>query len=281
MDTAALKSLVRLAATDPRTKAAARKAVTALQRKFRKSKFSKRLSKRAKDLMQVGEEPGTSTSLNVQNRSDGETLRNTHTQYGVNMLQIARLDTTFNIASRLRDVVFVSGFKVCLCVENLSATSGEDLYFNVAAVSNKGNEPANLVNDWFRSYDGTARSIDFTAATLTALDRHCQPINSDQYVVHFHKRVMIKQATSATATHHNEYAKKFFLEVWIPIKRQIRFDGGGASTSETKFNLVYWAGRMGDTITESQIPVTNAYSIEHKIIACFKDAVPKYSFPKY
>lgn len=279
MDTAALKSLVRLAATDPRSKAIARRAVTTLQRKFRKSKFSKRLSKRAKDLMQVGEEPGTSTSLNVQNRSDGETLRNSHHQYSVNMLQIARLDSSFNIASRLRDVVFVSGFKVCVCVENLSTTTGDDLYFNIAAVSNKGNESASLINDWFRSYDGTARSIDFNNATLTALDRHCQPINSDQYVVHFHKRVIIKQSQSATVV--GEYPKKYFLELWIPIKRQIRFDGGGASTSETKFNLVYWAGRMGDTIAESQIEVTNAYSIEYKIIACFKDGVPKYSFPKY
>lgn len=270
--------LARNVANDPRAKRIALKGVTLAQRKFRASRPYKKAQQKIQSIVQIGETPGTSNTLTVQNRSDGEVPHSTNTMYSINCLQVPRLSNTFSLSSRLRDTIYLSGFKICMVVENLRTAAGQNLFFNYALVSNRGvgfqNPPT---NDWFRTYNGAARSTDFGDATLTALDRHCQPINTDQYYVHFHNRSIIKQGEIMSVSGPKEYAKVMVWEKYIPVNRQIRFDSQEADASETKFYLVYWAGTQGDTIAASQTPVTLAFSLEHKILACFRDNPPMYA----
>lgn len=220
---------------------------------------------------QVGEKPGTSLTKQNQYRSDGATAHNGNVLNSIELLQIDRMNSTFSLNHRLRDCIYLSGFKVCFSVTNLDAATF--LYFNVALISAKNRGSIGDGVDFFRSYQGASRSNDFSDATLNAMDRHCLPINTDEHVVHFHERRTIVPSSDSCDNNPLKVAKTFKYETWVPIKRQIRFEGD-APLPETKFQLVHWAGAQGAPIAASQAPITNAYNMDVKVIAFFKEPLP-------
>jgi hypothetical protein len=214
----------------------------------------------------VGHDVGASSTLKIQNRSDGSTSHNSNQLNLVQGLQIPRTTTGFSLNERSRDIIYLAGIKLCLQFTNISS---DDLYLNVALVSTKSRGELNTT-DFFRCYDGTARQIDFDSGTLSAMDRHCLPINSDEINVHWHERQFLKFNSNGSATSPKDRVKTSSIEKYIPIKRQIRFEGSGTD-SETRFYLCHWTGLAGATIAASSSPVANTYGLDFKMIGYYKE----------
>lgn len=236
-------------------------------------------AKRKKRMKMVGEEPGTDLGKVTQFKTDGYTSRNSNILVGHNALLIPRSDGTMQLNSRLRDVIFLSGIKVCMTIRNTMANVQDALYCNVALVSAKNRGGLGGGDDFFRNYDGTNRQIDFADTSLNALDRHCYPINADEHTIHWHKRFILKNDDTANTTGYKEFAKTYTLEKYAKINRQIRFEDSGANP-ETTFMLLYWVGRVGDNTTNSNIPVTNAYQADVKMLTVFKEPTPVMNYRK-
>lgn len=244
--------------------------------KFRAAR-KKRQSYKAKARSQTGEKPGTDLSKATQFRTDGATSYASHTLNAQNALEIYRRSGSFSLGERLRDIIYLSGIKLCMSITNTSGVGGQfdNLYVNVALISGKNRGQLDGT-DFFRNYNGNSRGIDFTNASLTGYDRHCLPLNGDEIVVHFHQRKLLMGSYQTSVPSSKDIAGKFWnIEQYIPIKRQIRFEGDGA-TSETPFKLVWWCGKQGDGITASQTPVAGSMSVETRMVYYFKEPTPVY-----
>lgn len=238
----------------------------------------KRQSYKAKARMQTGETPGTDLSKTTQFRTDGATAYGTNILQSQNAIEIYRQSGSFALGTRLRDIVYLGGIKLCMNINNiLVGGAATPLYVNVALVSGKNRGQIDNT-DFFRCYNGTARQMDFTDATLSAYDRHCLPINTDELVVHFHDRKLLTFDTS-TASGPHQVGKRWTIEKFIPIKRQIRFEGD-SSTSETPFKLVWWCGKEGATIAQSTAATStgNAMTAEIRMVYYFKEPMPVVKF---
>lgn len=221
----------------------------------------------------VGETPGSDPAKNVQYRTDGWIGQNGNVLNGTELLQLPRIDNTFKLNQRLRDIVYLQGFKICVTVENIDSAI-TPIYFNLALVSGKHKNTIGTGLDLFRSYSGDKRAQDFTDGTLNAFDRHCLPLNSDGYVVHFHERKLIRKGGN-TAESKDRIAELWTYETYVPINRQIRFENEQAS-SETKFWLHHWSGTTGSTIAASNSgPIANQYRTEIKVVTFFKEPIPQ------
>jgi len=174
------------------------------------AKYKKRLSR-------VGEDPNTSQTKQNQYRTDGLIAHSSNQLNAIELLQVPRISGTFTLNSRLRDIVYLSGFKVCITVENTDAADW--LYFNLALVSAKNRGSVGDKVDFFRNYAGESRQINFDDATLNANDRHCLPINTDEYTVHFHERRLISNNASTSETRGSKVARVWTYETYVPIKR--------------------------------------------------------------
>lgn len=221
-------------------------------------------------MSKVGERPGSSLSKYVQYRTDGYELKTQNTLNGNNLLSIPRIDGAFSLAQRLRDIVYLTGFKVCVTVQNVT---DQPIYFNLALLSAKTrSDLTSAGDDFFRSYSGTSRAQDFSDTTLTALDRHCLPINEDEHHIHFHDRIIITQNKNDSVGGKIK-PQTTTIERWVPIRRQIRFESSVA-TPETKFTLFNWGGKVGLDIVSSNVTTGSIYKMETRVVSVFKEPMP-------
>lgn len=189
----------------------------------------------------LGFEPGSATSKRRAVVDDASKVsygsRTLHTE---SLIQIPRTSTN-DITQRQRDMVYISGIKLCLEFENIQTSSTGNVMVNVAVITPKySNIAAPAVNDFFRSSSTNSRSRDFDPADMTSLDFACLPINSDDYLIHMHKKFMVWADNN---NHMHSNIKKFMK--WIPIKRQFRFDNdSGDPTSPTPYLAWWFDGQM-------------------------------------
>jgi hypothetical protein len=228
------------------------------RRKFNKYKIPGKL---------VGEDPTLSTAKVTRLRSDGMQSQDSNTLYWIAPLQIDRRNTTtYLLNQRERDLIYLSGFKICMKVELTSAETFNQYYFNLALVSC---DQYNWIvgDEIFRNYTGTQRAKDFSSSDLTCQERHCTPLNTDRYTVHKHIR------TTLSPTYEKTQALLQEFEFYVPIKRQIRYTGDGNDDIATKFRLIWWYGAVGATVTESLLAnrVINCAKEEHFITAVFRE----------
>lgn len=198
----------------------------------------------------------------------------------VNPLSVLRSGTTnMDLNTRQKDVIYLAGFKLhCSVRNNLAVAEGNEIYFNVALLSNKPGNSAVSELDLFSSFKGTTRAFNFTNENYSAYERHTAPINSDNYVCHWHERFLIGPATTSSsfagiASAGSAINKTFELSKYVPIKRQIRFDSLSGTSSEPKFALIFWAGIPGE-VTSAPSPLvktSNVFKMEHSIVAYYRD----------
>lgn len=214
-------------------------------------------------------------------KSDGFVSRSSNDLIEVNPLNVARVSTTNqDLNTRLTDVIYLSGFKVNLCVRNTrtSATTAQ-LFFNVALVSTKAGTDDISTLDFFTSGGGTTRSYNFDNVNYTTLERHRDPINSDRYVVHWHERyVILPWANGASAGSGNlsdsigkELNHTAVISKFIPIKRQIRFDSASASSAEPEFRVVFWVGIPGEGYSDPIVQTADQFQTDHSITAYYRE----------
>lgn len=198
----------------------------------------------------------------------------------INPLSVLRSGTTnMDLNTRQKDVIYLAGFKLhCSVRNNRTVAEGNEIYFNVALVSNKPGNSAISELDLFSSFKGTTRAFNFTNENYSAYERHTAPINSDNYVCHWHERYLIGPATpsaviNAAGSLNQSVNRTFELSRYVPIKRQIRFDSLSGTSSEPKFALIFWAGIVGEAISAPNplVETADVFKMEHSIVAYYRD----------
>lgn len=243
---------------------------------FRAAK--KAQSYKAKARRQTGEDIVGDTAKATRIRSDGAQLYATNVPYFNDPIQIDRRTTTsYLLNQRERDLIYLSGIKICLTVwNNLAATAGNELYFNVALLSAK-NQRTIGATDFFRCYTGAKRGMDFTDAALTPHERYCLPINADEHVVHWHHRKILVPGIANQDSGTKE-VRPYEITKYVPIKRQIRFESGTSGGAITLFRVVWWVGRVGATAALAS--EANALSVDHKFVTHFREPEVVTNFSK-
>lgn len=187
----------------------------------------------------LGKTPGTATSKRTVVK-DANAQIDTRTLYNQVMNDIGpTVGGGTDINLRERDMVRLTGVKLCMELKNNADTP---IYFNWALVYDKrSNDTVGTVSvaDFFRG-NGSTRAKDF-GTDLSAIEFHCNPLNSDRFTVLKHERHTLGKAIAGTTNYTD--TKNSFKSVnrWIPIKRQIRYEDGEA---QSKVWLLYWCDRM-------------------------------------
>lgn len=164
------------------------------------------------------------------------------------------------LGQRERKLVNVRGYKLCMEIRNQAQGP---LYVNVAVIAPKGGNTGVPNTDFFRWSANDNRSIDFGDVTLTSNEYHCLPINVDKYTVLRHKRYVLGENGSTSFADQNR-ANYANVDWWIPLKRQIRFDGN--SSGDTQNGEVYsvmwcdnWGTAAGAGSTADQLAYTRRF----------------------
>lgn len=178
------------------------------------------------------------------------------------LLQIAA-GTSIN--TRERHIINVRGIKICCEIKN---TTAAPFYVNLAILAPKGNATGVVTTDFFRD-SGPTRARDFDT-TLTSNELHCLPINADRYTVLRHKRFRLVPGNAATATQSHQGYSYANYDVYIPIKRQIRYDTASSADPESgNIFVCHWGDRF-DT-AGGAASVANEYRVTMYAVTYFKE----------
>ena len=142
-------------------------------------------ARRRASMARIGTTPGTAQCKRASVAKDTFT-GSTRTLYFTELQDITKT-TTNEIDKRQRDVVKLSGVKLCIEVNHLQTAP---LLVNYAIVYDKrSNDGTTTVNtgDFFRANGGTQRAKDFSTV-LSSAEFHCLPLNTDRFTVLWHKR---------------------------------------------------------------------------------------------
>jgi len=222
---------------------------------------------------EVGMRAGVGTAKRNQVNSDGSVAFNQNQLYTVDIIPINRQDATSVAAlnRRDRDMVHMVGVKICINFRCRS-TAAQYCNFAVLAARHRG---AIDGTDWFRDNGAQLRSVNFSDTNLNSLERHCNPINSDDFIVLAHKRwEMFDRPDWANAGKPGSYAQRRTIRIWVPINRQIRYEGDG-DNSEQAIHMAWWFGGQGLNQVDSQNQ-TDVGDVEYHAISYFKEPMPVY-----
>lgn len=218
----------------------------------------------------VGERAGRTNGKHKVTFFESNTNKSTRTLYLQNLTDILRTQVN-DIRGRQRDVIFLSGVRVCFEIENNDTVN--PMYFNFAVISPKGRNIANTVSDiensFFRSGTTDSRNVDF-ADTLASIEFHCLPINTDKWHVISHKRYRLNRRSNAISEGSGHYYKN--IDRYYKIKRQIRYDESQANTAlkcETPILMVWWCDQFNTTAgTAAQ---ANSMVVSQRHLAYFRE----------
>lgn len=163
---------------------------------------------------------------------------------------------------RLRRVANIRGWKVCLEIMNLGEQAQ---YWNIAVISpKKSNSVSN--NDFFRAYNDEREQAFGTS--LSGMELHCLPINTDEYTILRHERHILAARLSGGTSLDLTRANYKQLNWWVPLRRQLRYDSG-AATTEHKVYLVYWLSRVSSDAGDAATPADGC--IQRKVVCVFRE----------
>lgn len=206
---------------------------------------------------------GTAKRTVVQ---DGSTsiARSSRTLYNDPLVVIPRTDGTApseEINARQREIAYVAGCKICYQFCNPSTTVTDIFEVNMALVVPRCKNTVSGT-DFFRSSE-LERSVDFTTA-LSSLEFKCLPINADEYNIIWRKKFrVLPQTTEANG----RWTKSVMM--YIPIKRQFRWDNGQTVPDCPFPTIVYWLDKVctdGGTAVD-----TSALDLTRRIVTYFRE----------
>lgn len=210
-------------------RATIRKLAINMRRRWRGGRI--RIRKRSTIRGQIGYRPGSGTSRRVQTGTESDGLRDTRTLYSSNLTDISG-GTDLNDKSR--GIIYISGFKICFQaqVESTVVPAGKHLLLNFAVVAPKINQDSIETADFFRG-NASQRGVAFSTQ-LSSTDIHCLNINTDRYRILTHARYKLGRENGDRAPNH------LFLQRWIPLRRQIRFDTSTNVAPSDNIYMIYW-----------------------------------------
>jgi hypothetical protein len=175
------------------------------------------------------------------------------TDYDTRTFQINSLTTIprgDDSNERERALINVRGVKINMMFVN-KRTLGR-LLCNFAIISPK--DCINTVpngDDFFRAHD-QYRWKDFDSP-MNSMERHLAMINTDRYLIHYHKRFQIAPNVTSSSAPNWRLIRK-----WIAIKRQLRYedkaDGNATEPVNGSIYVVFWYDHPD--LDRSQTPTT-------------------------
>lgn len=144
------------------------------------------------------------------------------------------------INKRNRDTVNYKGTKICFMFKSILKVP---VFLNWAIVTPKRLDAINST-DFLR--DGSTERDMPVSNAATFLDLRCAPINTDRYRVLMHERHTILPDSDKNAAVQSEGRDLKIIEKYIPLKRQVFFDGDSA-TPLTNVYMVWWCDFFNST----------------------------------
>lgn len=188
-----------------------------------------------------------------------------------------------NIAARLLGTVKIVGLKYRFIIRNnLTAP----VWFNYALISFKNSIPAlnsidypgepytvpTLATDGFFRYNGQSRDENFDNSLPSSIINF-NPISSDQYVVHMHKRRMFGPLNATTEYNVADKHNYGVISGYFPINRIVRYNDDIFDTCETPVYLLYWLDRHQSNLGES--PLEDAMYVQQYHYVIFNAGLNK------
>lgn len=243
---------------------------SAPRKKAKKAATSSAYAKKAR--FSLGENPNLYPAITYQDKTNGAVLQPSNTQNGVSCLNnIIRKSVAsgFKLNDRDGDVIYLAGVKISAVFRNNQTGSNDsNLYLNCALISAKSGIANVETSDFFTSGAGTTRAVDFDSTALTALERHTLPINSDNYTVHWHQRMILNSNSLTGQPVSGTYPRIVKVEKYISLKRQIRYDSTNG-LSETPLWFIHWVGVQGEA--SGVAASSNAYAVDRNILVYFRN----------
>lgn len=211
--------------------------------------------------------PRSGTSKQAVTSNNTPALYNTRTLYDWEITDIGKT-TTNNIHQRQRDMAYVSGFRICAEFRNVAF---RPLLVNYAVLYDRRSNLGTVVpsnDDFFRAASGDQRGLDFNDS-LTSHEFHCNPLNSDRFVVLKHMRFILGTAggndTSDAYTETNRENWKA-LKMWVPLKKKLTWEDG---QQNNKIWLFMWCDRFFEAA--GTVPQLNQLQYSAHVVAYFRD----------
>lgn len=191
-----------------------------------------------------GERIGQENAKRVQTSTVQTTFRSSRVLYNEGLMDIPKAVTLDqNLNRRVRDMVNISGIQLTMEVNNADAQIPQ--LCNFAVIAPKQGASGVNASHFFRAMNqGAARSIDFSLA-LSSNEMHTLPINSDRYLVFWHKRFMLNPRVGGTEFSANSGKSYRIIKKYIKLRRQVRFDNVESQPESGQIWLVYWFDRFG------------------------------------
>lgn len=204
--------------------------------KGRSSYKAKNRKDKVRNMDKLGDPVGSSSAkwdtLNIgYTNLDPEDLQQ------LQLLNIVKFGGSTAYDRRLHDQLNFRGIKVCMNFRAEGALGTAKAMMNVAVISPKSDlVSASPIpnNDFFRNPTGDDRGIAFGDLALDSLDYYCSAINTDKYTVHKRMKFMVGPSGST------EGHKEKFIDFYVPLKRQIRYESGTAFPEGRNLYLVWW-----------------------------------------
>ncbi len=168
------------------------------------------------------------------------TFRNidTLTVYSVDALLIDDIAKGDQINRRERDIVNLAGWKVRLQVHN---TWDLPVTFRFAVVSPRqtfGANPTERNQNLLRSF-GPERSLNLGLGN-SGITNTNNKINDDLYMVLYETSIELGPDAGATGYSGGIQKNWHYMDKWIPLKKQFRYNVGTGGKSETPVYIIYW-----------------------------------------
>lgn len=243
--------------------AAASKTSEYFRRDKPKAYSARKPKKKGRNMGRVGERVG-SANTKWDTLSVDYTNMTPETKNQLQLLNIVKTDGSSAYDRRLKDQLNFRGIKFCMNFRCEGALGTAKAMLNIAVISPKADLTSNTAipnTDFFRDPTGTRRSIDFGDAALNSLDYYCNAINTDKYVVHKRLKHLIGPAGSS------EGMKEKYLEFYVPVNRQIRYEATTANPEGKNMYLVWWF-----SASDGGTPL-NSVRFAYRVTRYFKETV--------
>lgn len=162
------------------------------------------------------------------------------------------------IQQRESNVIFLKGIRFIYNFTNLTSVP---LYVNFACLTPK--QGRTISNGLFFRSNEAETNVDFNTATLSSFSKHVRAINSDYYIIHFHKRMTLDVGLeSSTYKANRNNFKKF--DFYYRINSRVTYSDRGTPEFESPDNqmiIVIWYNRMNLATTSPG--AVNVLSIEN------------------
>lgn len=129
--------------------------------------------------------------------------------------------------------------------------------------------PTLMTDGFFREYSNS-RDVNFTNS-LSACQINHNPISTDQYVVHMHKRRLLGPLPTSTGWTGEVHENFTTIKGFFKVNRIIRFNDDDTDECETPVYMVYWCDRMHGA--PDSVPVLSAVFAMQKHEAVFNSGI--------